>query len=71
MLAFVEFIQEIHEQHRAFKTDHYEGTLYKCSLYFIGAKLWDTLPVNVIEVPCIVEFKKRTKRANKKYVNSL
>ena len=40
-----------------FKTDHYEGTLYKRSPYFLGAKLWDNLPVLLTEVPCIFKFK--------------
>ena len=54
-----------------FKADHYEGTLYKRSPYFVGAKLWDTLPVEDIDVPCIFEFKKRLKKINRKYVNLL
>ena len=54
-----------------FKTDHYEGTLYKRSPYFLGAKLWDNLPVLLTEVPCILEFKKRIKSNNRKYVDLL
>ena len=41
-----------------FKTDTYEGTLYKCSPYFVGSKLWDKLPMDVIEAPDIFVFKK-------------
>ena len=26
-----------------FKTDHYEGTLYKRSPYYVGTKLWNAL----------------------------
>ena len=36
-----------------FKTDHYEGTLYKRSPYFQGAKLWDALSISDIELPDI------------------
>ena len=34
-----------------FKRDHYVGTLYKHSPYFVGAKLWDSF--EDIDVPCI------------------
>ena len=40
-------------QHVRFKTDNYEGTLYKRSPYFLGAKLWGELPLDIIEAPCI------------------
>ena len=36
-----------------FKTDQYEGTLYKRSPYFLGTKMWDALPVSDIELPDI------------------
>ena len=29
-----------------FKTDQYEGTLYKRSPYFLGSKLWNDLPLD-------------------------
>ena len=54
-----------------FKTDQYEGTLYKRSPYFVGAKLWDELPRDVIKLPCIFEFKKKIENNNKKYVDLL
>ena len=54
-----------------FKTDQYEGTLYKRSPYFLGAKLWDKLPFADIELPDIFHFKKRLKCENKKYVDLL
>ena len=45
-----------------FKTESKEGTLYKRSPYFVGAKLWDTLPLDVIELPDVYSFKARLKR---------
>ena len=47
-----------------FKTDSYEGTLYKQSPYFVGSKLWDGLPTDVIELPDMFSFKARIKRMN-------
>ena len=41
-----------------FKTDHYEGTLYKRSPYFVGSKLWNALSISDIELPDIFSFKK-------------
>ena len=54
-----------------FKTDNYEGSLYKHSPYFVGCKLWDVLPIDVIESQEIFEFKKVIKRMNKKYIDLL
>ena len=54
-----------------FKNDHYEGTLYKRSPYFLGAKMWDELPRADIDLPDIFAFKKRLKSRNMKYVNLL
>ena len=54
-----------------FKTDHYEGTLYKRSPYFLGSKLWDALPIVDIDLPDIFSFKKRLKSKNVKYVDLL
>ena len=54
-----------------FKTDHYEGTLYKRSPYFLGAKMGDELPRADIDLPDIFAFKKRLKSRNMKYVNLL
>ena len=47
-----------------FKTDFKEGTLYKRSPYFVGAKLWDLLPTEVIELQDIFTFKARLKGMN-------
>ena len=44
-----------------FKTDQYEGTLYKRSPYFFGAKMWDALPLEDIELPDIFSFTKKVK----------
>ena len=44
-----------------FKTDQYEGTLYKPSPYFLGAKMWDELPLEDIELPDIFSFTKKVK----------
>ena len=47
-----------------FKTDNFEGALYKRSPYFVGAKLWDKLSLDTIELPDIFTFKARLKRQN-------
>ena len=47
-----------------FKTDSKEGTLYKRSPYFVGAKLWFLLPAGVIDLPDIFTFKTRLVRLN-------
>ena len=54
-----------------FKTDDYEGTLYKHSPYFVGAKLWDNLTVDTIELPDVFSFKARLNRLNNEYVDLL
>ena len=40
-----------------FKTDSYEGTLYKRSPYFVGTKLWNELKMETITLPDIYSFK--------------
>ena len=42
-----------------FKTDAYEGTLYKRSPYFVGTKPWDALPIDVTDIPDVLTFKVR------------
>ena len=54
-----------------FKTDRYEGSLYKRSPYFVGAKLWDKLPPDVIGSQNIFVFKNVLRRMNKKYIDLL
>ena len=55
-----------------FKTDSYEGTLlYKSSPYFVGAKLWDNLTLDNIELSDVFAFKARLKRLNKGYIDLL
>ena len=54
-----------------FKTDRYEGIVYKRSPYFIGVKLWDSLTVDTIELPDIFSFKARLKSYNRQYVDLL
>ena len=54
-----------------FKSDQYEGALYKRSPYFIGSKLWAKLPNDVTDLPDIFSFKKRLKGMNKLYVDLL
>ena len=54
-----------------FKTDAYEGTLYKKSPYFVGAKLWDELALDVIELPDVYSFKARLKCLNAFYNDPL
>ena len=54
-----------------FKTDQFEGTLYKRSPYFIGSKMWDSLSKADIDLPDIFSFKKRVKCNNRKYVDLL
>ena len=41
---------------KVFRTGNYEGTLYKCSLYYVGAKLWDTMSVMDIDLPDIFQI---------------
>ena len=50
-----------------FKTDRYEGTLYKRSPYFVGSKLWDALEREVIELPDLLSFMARIKKMNRVY----
>ena len=54
-----------------FKMDQYEGTLYKHSPYFLGSKMWDELPVDIIELADDFLFKKRLKGMNRTYVDLL
>ena len=42
-----------------FLTDHYQSSRYKNSPYFRGTVLWDLLPVDVILLPTLQEFKAR------------
>ena len=58
-------------QRVVFKTDHYEGTLYKRSPYFIGTKLWNDLGAHDISLPDIFSFKKCLRRKNMRYVDLL
>ena len=62
---------DIYGEKGLFGTNGKDGTLYKRSPYFIGAKLWDALPVDNIELPDIFLFKNRLKRLNKAYVDLL
>ena len=48
-----------------FKTDNYEGPLYKRSPYFVGSKLWNQLPQESIDIPDLYTYKPRLKRLNK------
>ena len=54
-----------------FKTDGYEDSLYKCSPYFVSAKLWDRLSPEVIGMPNIFVFKNALRRMNRNYVDLL
>ena len=54
-----------------FKTDSYEGTLYKRSPYFVGSKLWNDLTLDTIDLPDVFTFKARLKRLNREYVDLL
>ena len=54
-----------------FRTDNYEGTLYKRGPYFQGCKFWDNLPLDVVELPDIFSFKIKLKRLNSVYVDLL
>ena len=57
-----------------FRTDHYEGSLYKRLYkrpYFVGSKLWDALPQDIIDLPDIFSFKTRIKRLYGHYVDLL
>ena len=54
-----------------FKTDQYEGTLYKRSPYFVGTRLWNEMSKSDIERPDIDSFKKCIKRKNMVYIDLL
>ena len=54
-----------------FKTDRYEGTLYKRSPYFVGTKLWNVLLLSDIDLPDIFKFKARLKKKNRTYIDVL
>ena len=54
-----------------FRTDKYEGGIYKRSPYFVGTKLWDKLPLNVIESPNMFVFRNNIRRLDKTYVDLL
>ena len=45
-----------------FKTDTSEGTLYKRRSFFIETKHWDTLSIDVIELPDIFTFNAKLQR---------
>ena len=54
-----------------FRTDNYEGTLYKRSPYFQGCKFWDNLALDDVELPDIFTIKARLKRLNSVYADLL
>ena len=54
-----------------FKTDGNEGSLYKRSPYFVGAKLWDRLSPETIGLPNIFVFKTALRRMNQNYQDLL
>ena len=56
---------------KVFRTANFEGTVYKRSPYYIGAKLWDSLAEANIDLPDIYAFKNRLKRLNRVYVDLL
>ena len=45
-----------------------KGIVFKRSPYFSGAKLWDDLPVGIIELPDVYIFKARMKSLNAVYI---
>ena len=40
-----------------FRTDSKEGVLHKRSPYFVGAKLWDSMTLDTLQLPDIYTFK--------------
>ena len=54
-----------------FRTDSKEGALYKRSPHFVGAKLWDSLTLDSIELPDIYTFKARFKRLDSVCIDRL
>ena len=54
-----------------FKTDNYEGALYKRSPYFVGSKLWYLWSASTVNLPDIFTFWARLKRLTRNYVNLL
>ena len=45
-----------------FRTENYQSSKYKSSPYFKGSTLWDNLPVEVIQIPVLSEFKTKIRR---------
>ena len=57
------FARNTRQSHRFnFRVDNYQSTKYKNSSYFKGIILWDRLPVGVIGLPTILEFKRDIKK---------
>ena len=54
-----------------FTTDNYEGPLYTRSPYFVGSKLGNQLPQEIIDITDLYTYKPRLKRLNKTYVDLL
>ena len=45
-----------------FRTETYQSDKFKSSPYFKGSTLWDNLPLDVLRVPTLCEFKTRVRR---------
>ena len=48
-----------------FRTDRYEGSQYKRSPYYVGAKLLDALSAEDISLPDVFSFKNKLKKSNR------
>ena len=44
-----------------YRTEKYENTKYRDSPYYKAAKLWDTLPQNIVDTGTLIEFKRLLK----------
>ena len=54
---------------KVFKTANFEGTLYKRSPFYVGAKLWDSMAEHDIDMPDIYTFKNRLKKLQNVYID--
>ena len=57
------FVRNTHQGNRYnFRVENYQNSKYRNSPYFKGSNLWDNLPIDVINVPTLGEFKAKLKR---------
>ena len=50
-----------------FHLERFQNCKYKNSLYYVGAELWNTLPLDLTQIPTLYQFKCALKKLYKKY----